>query len=170
MNQLFEQFTAFFEKRGWAFQQYGDKPVLHTHFVGQQGQWQGVAVAREEDDAIAFLSIFPSRVPVARRAACAELLTRLNYRLRHGSFQMDLDDGEIQFATSLMLPTKEATAEQVEHLVMINVCTMDDRYDTLMKVVHGGMAPKVAVALKDLPEKKAKAAKTLTKKRRFELN
>ena len=167
MNQLYQQFTAFFEKHEWNFHQFKDRPVLHTHFIGQHAQWLGVAVARPEDGCIAFLSIFPSRVPEARRAACAELLTRLNYRLRHGSFQMDMEDGEVQFATSLMLPTKEATPEQVEHLVMINVGTMDDRYDTLMKVIHGGVSPKVAVAQRKKPARKSKASAA---KPRFELN
>jgi hypothetical protein len=53
---------------------------------------------REEKPDISFRSLFPSRAPVQRRAAVAELLTRLNYGLIHGSFQMDMEDGEIRTA------------------------------------------------------------------------
>lgn len=164
MNKLFQQFSAFFEKHEWSFHQHADKPVLHTHFVGKKGRWQCVAVAREEDEVIVFLSLFPSMSPVNRRAACAELLTRLNYGLKHGSFQMDMEDGEIRFATSLMTITKEVSLDDVERLVFVNVSTMDDWYDAIMKVIHGGVSPEMAVARKE------KQPKALLPKPRFEMN
>jgi hypothetical protein len=167
MNRLYLQFTEFFDKHQWKHHQFGDQPVLHTHVHGEQGHWLGVAIAREEEEAIAFISLFPSVVPVNKRAVCAELLTRLNYNLKHGSFQMDMDDGEVRFITRLMPPTNEATPEQIEHLVFANVFTMDQRYDAIMKVIHGGASPKAVMAKQGKKEKQQKA---LGPKPRFEMN
>lgn len=164
MNKLFQQFTEFFEKHQWDYHQRGEKPVLHTYFVGEHGRWVGIAIVREEKPDISFLSLFPSRAPTHRRAAVAELLTRLNYRLVHGCFQMDMEDGEILLETTRFVPEQEATAEHVEHLIFTNVCTMDANYDAIMKVIHGGVSPKRAMAK---PEQKPKAPNP---KPRFELN
>jgi hypothetical protein len=164
MNKLIQQFTEFFEKHEWNYHQYGESPMLHTHFVGEHGRWVGIAIVREEKPDISFLSLFPSRAPAHRRGACAELLTRLNYGLVHGSFQMDMEHGEIRFESSLFAPMQEGTLEQVEHLVFVNVSTTDECYDAIMKVIHGGVSPRIAVA------KKKKKAKAPRPKPRFELN
>lgn len=167
MNKIYLQFTEFFDKNQWKHHQYGDQPVLHTHFNGEHGRWLGIAIAREEEEAIAFVSLLPSMVPVNKRAVCAELVTRLNYKLKHGSFQMDMDDGELRFITRLTPPTNEATPEQIEHLVFANVFTMDNWYDTFMKVIHGGASPKAVLAKQGKKEQKPKATGP---KPRFEMN
>ena len=167
MNKLYQQFTEFFEKHKWNYHQHEDKPIIHTHFFGDSGRWMGVAIVREEKPDISFLSLFPSRAPVERRAAVAELLTRLNYGLIHGSFQMDMEDGEIRFETSQFAPELEVTPEHVEHLIFVNVGTMDAQYDAIMKVIHGGVSPKAALAKQERKPKKPKAPRT---KPRFELN
>jgi hypothetical protein len=55
------------------------------------------------DDSPAFMTIlaaYPFAVPVERRADIALALAGLNYGLRFGSFEMDLQDGELRFRVS----------------------------------------------------------------------
>jgi len=164
MNRTYQQFADFFDKQKWEYHQFGERPVIHLYLSGDNARWLGVAVAREEEDTVAFLSIFPSKAPPNRRAACAELITRLNYGLKYGSFQMDFEDGEIRFFSSLFAPADETTPEQIEKLVFFNLFSMDHSYDAIMKVIHGGMSPKRVLT------EKPKKAKAPSIKARFRLN
>ena len=66
-----------------------------------------------------------------------------------------------------MMPTNEASPEQVGHLVFANVCTMDRRYEAIMQVIHGSSSPKTDLAKREQPEQKLKAPNP---KPRFEMN
>ena len=55
------------------------------------------------DDSAAFVTILaacPFAVPVDKRADMALALAGLNYGLRFGNFEMDLEDGELRFRAS----------------------------------------------------------------------
>jgi len=145
MNDAVLQFTQLFDKQGWIYHQHGDKPVVHTNINGENGRWACMAVADAEGWNIAFFSLFPSQVPANRRAACAELLARINFTLKHGCFEMDFNDGEIRYRTSLPLTPEELTPVMLERLVFGNLITVDKFYGAIMKVLHGGFAPKAVL-------------------------
>lgn len=67
----------------------------------------------------------------------AELLMRINYALRLGSFDMDFDDGEVRFRTSIRISPKEATVGIVEHLIFSNIQVMDMTFPVLMEFTYG---------------------------------
>ena len=69
-------------------------------------------VARAKSDGQFLLgvsSFIPNQARLDRRAACAELLTRINWELTMGCFEMNHADGEIRFRTSVMLPAADIT-------------------------------------------------------------
>jgi hypothetical protein len=112
MNKLYLQFTEFFEKLEWKHHQYGDQSVIHTHFCGDHGRWVGVAIAREEDKAMAFISLFPSVVPVNKRAVCAELVTRTSPTRSSFSDLLRSDHARNLFPNSAM-PSNRFAAGQI---------------------------------------------------------
>ena len=56
-------------------------------------------------------------VPRRRRSQAAEYLTRANWGMAIGSFDMDWNDGEVLFRASLSAPTHGVTAEIVGRLI-----------------------------------------------------
>ncbi len=160
MKSAIESFTEFFNKQGWSFNQASDKPVIHTGFTGDNGRWNCVAIAGPQDEHLLFLSLLPCKATPALRPACAEMLTRINYGLTHGCFEMDFEDGEIRYRTSVPLASEDLSPELVEHLVFSNLCTVDRFFGAIMKVLYANAAPKTA--LKPAEEKPSRA--------RFELN
>lgn len=161
MKSAIESFAEFFNKQGWSYNQASDKPVIHTGFTGDNGRWNCVAVAGPQDEHLFFLSLLPCKAVPARRTACAELLTRINFGLTHGCFEMDFEDGEIRFRTSIPLASVEVSPELVEHVVFSNLCTVDRLFGAIMKVLYADVSPKSAL-------KPATAKKPSTS--RFELN
>ena len=161
MKSAIESFVEFFEKQGWSYNQASDRPVIHTGFTGDNGRWNCVAIAGPQDEHLLFLSLLPCKAIPARRAACAELLTRINFGLTHGCFEMDLSDGEIRYRTSAPLASADVSPGLVEHLVFSNICTVDRFFGAIMKVIYAGVSP--ASAMNPVEAKKSSRP-------RFELN
>jgi len=57
----------------------------------------GMAHILDGEDRFVFLLIFRDRVPDAFRPSVMEFLTRVNYGMAIGGFEMDLNDGEVRF-------------------------------------------------------------------------
>jgi len=141
------RFAEFFNHRGWGYNQDPTKPVIHTGFSGDNGRWQCVAVAGPEDKHLLFLSLLPSKATSNRRAACAELLTRINFGLALGCFELDFEGGEIRFRTSIPLASEAVSPEVVEHLVFSNLSTVDRFFGAIMNVIYADVPPKAALNL-----------------------
>ncbi len=72
-----------------------DSAVLSMEYEGENGRWPCYAQAHADQDRYVFYSVIPVTAPEGRRIAVAELLTRANYGMLIGNFELDLDDGEI---------------------------------------------------------------------------
>jgi hypothetical protein len=159
MKSSIELFADSFNKQGRPYNQASDRPVIHTEFKGDNGRWNCVVVTRFQHEHLLFLSLLPCRATPARKAACAELLTRINFGLTHGCSEMDFEDGEIRFRTSVP-STDEVPSELIEHLAFSNLWTVDRFFGTIMKVLYTDAAPKAAL----------KPAEKKASRSRFELN
>lgn len=103
MGKLFDKVDLFFEDEGWAADPVEGVTALRLVYGGKSGSWTCYARVREEQGQITFYSQFPGEVPEARRGAVAELLTRINYGLIVGNFELDLGDGDLRYKTNLDL-------------------------------------------------------------------
>jgi len=151
-SEAINRFIEFFDKQGWGYTQASDKPVIRTGFNGDNGQWLCVASVGQKDEYLMFLSLLPCKAQSRRRAACAELLTRINYGLSHGCFEMDVEDGEVRFRTTLPLVSPQASPELVEHLVFSNLHAVDHFFGAIMQVLYAGVSPKAALKAPASPE------------------
>ena len=168
-----ETVLAFFARHldglKWQYHRFADRPVLFCGFNGGDVLWDFNIVARQKSDGdflLAVSSFIPNKARPDRRAAVAELLTRINWELTLGCFEMNYADGEIRFRTSMILPSAELTDAIAEHLVQSNLCIVDERIGQIMAVLYSKKSP--ATVIKPMPSKSAKA-KTIPQPR-FELN
>ncbi|MBP8974021.1 MAG: YbjN domain-containing protein, partial [Anaerolineae bacterium] len=79
------------------------------------------------------------------RPAVAEFLTRANFGLRIGNFELDYHDGEVRYKTSLDFEDEKLTPALIRNAVYPAVTTMDRYLPGLMKVVYGGRTPYEAI-------------------------
>lgn len=146
MGQILDAMVAFLEEDDWPFRQLEEEPVLALGFQGENGQWSCYAQAREEQAQLIFYSVTPVNAPEERRQALAELLTRVNYGLYIGNFELDLDDGEIRYKTSIDVEGDRLSPALVRQLAYANVFTMDHYLPGIMRVIYGGASPAEAIA------------------------
>jgi hypothetical protein len=146
MARIFDAMTAFFDQDDWNYDQLPDRPVLRMGFNGDDGQWMCFAQAREEQEQFIFYSVAPVKAPEERRVEMAEFITRANYGMIVGNFELDFSDGEVRYKTSVDSEGSELAHALVKGLVYANVLTMDRYLKGIMAVAFGGVDAQSAVA------------------------
>lgn len=88
----------------------------------------------------------PIKVPEARRQVIAEFLTRANYGMVIGNFEMDFSDGEIRYKTSVDLAGgSPLTMLLIKPLVYTNVLMMDKYLPGVMEVLYADVSAEQAI-------------------------
>src|SRR5688500_12466181 len=99
-------FKQFCEEFGLKYYALGDGNFL-THFTGQNGKWQVFCTI--SGTRLHCYSVLPTIVPQEKQREVMEYLTRANYGLSIGNFEMDLRDGEIRYKSSVDMADGELT-------------------------------------------------------------
>ena len=83
----------------------------------------------------------PIKVPVEQRAAVSEFITRANYGLNNGNFEMDFNDGELRYKTTVSqndLLRNDAMALRSMRILLMLGPSMWKRYgDNLVALLFG---------------------------------
>lgn len=138
---LYTALVDFLLREKWPFAPLPGEPVIRTDYRGHNGQWICYARVMEAERRVVFYSVHPEPVAPAARAAAAEYLTRVNYGLSAGNFEMDFDDGEVRFRTALDLGEVEPPAELFRPLLLSNIRAMDEHLPALSRLTHPAPPP-----------------------------
>lgn len=145
MNDLLVIVLNYFTEKGLPVAQHDELPMLRLEYEGNHGRWFCYARVREDAEQFIFLSILSEKVPEDKRLAIAEFLTRANFGLNIGNFEMDFDDGEIRYKTSIDVTGDRLTTGLIDPLVKASLVAMDDYLPGITAVLAGETTPKEAV-------------------------
>ncbi len=143
---VFDKMVQFFKDDEWKFRQLEDRPILQLGFSGRNGSWMCYAQAKNEQQRFIFYSVLEAKASPEKRPAVAEFLTRANYGLVLGNFEMDYSDGEIRYKTSIDVEGGDLTHEMIKTLVYTNVLMMDKYLPGIMSVMYANVPPEQAIA------------------------
>jgi len=144
--QAFATLGQFLEEDDWYPQQLEDRYVYRMGFSGKSGQVTCFAQIRLELEQFIFYAVAPVKAPEETRLAVAEFITRANYGLRIGNFEMDFGDGEVRYKSSLDFEGETLTSKWIKHAIYPAVQTMDSYLPGLMKVIYGDTPPAEAIS------------------------
>lgn len=169
MAAALEKVVELFRNHDWGFEIDEDKGLLRSGIEGDNGEWKVVVSADEEDQVCLMLSILPQKCPENRRSACAELLSRINYALMVGCFEMDFESGRINFKTSYPFPSGQLDSDLLNRVVMFNINFMDKFMPAILSVIYAGTSPaKVLAALDKAGSKSSRrGSRSPSTRRRF---
>lgn len=144
MATILKTVRAFLDADEWPYTE-AEEGVLRSAYQGQNGQWLCFAQAREEAEQFLFYSVAPAYAAPEKFADMAEYLTRANYGLVLGNFEMDYADGEIRYRTSIDVEGASLNEAMVRSLVYANVLMMDNYLPGIMAVLFGEASPEQAI-------------------------
>ncbi|TNE88268.1 MAG: YbjN domain-containing protein [Deltaproteobacteria bacterium] len=147
-GELLTEVTAYLNGADIAWQGVpGRSELVQTAIPGPSGQGYLVLVHElEEQNQLLLYAVHEKKVPEHRRPAVAEFITRANYGLPIGNFEMDFDDGEFRFKTSVDMEGGKLTAKMAENLLVLNLRSMDRYAAGAMKVAFDNAKPAAAIA------------------------
>jgi hypothetical protein len=134
---LLEELKTVFVENGWPFSEVRGAPVLLSELSGALGRWKFYAQVVEAHDLILFYSVCPLRVPEDRRDEVSRFLTRANYGLAAGNFELDYEDGEIRYKTVLQLQGDGLDGITLKRLVRANGIAMETYLPGIGAVITG---------------------------------
>jgi hypothetical protein len=135
--------ARYLSKREWPYEDRDN--ILATPVAGKNGSWVAFFEPREEDVQLLVYSIIPFVIPTKRRTEAALYLTRANFGLSIGNFELDLDDGEARYKTSIDVEGARILEPLIDHLFLANILTVDRYLVGLQSVIDGAKAG-VAIA------------------------
>jgi hypothetical protein len=145
--------AQFLEAQSWPVLRSDDRSI-HGVTGGDNGGWAWLAACVKDGEILIFRATLAMRVPRNRRAATAEFLSRANWGMIFGNFQIDWSDGQVIFHTSAPVAGDALSEDTFKHLVWAN-CSMMNRYlPGLAAVAFGRSSPKRAIAQVEKPPKK----------------
>ena len=146
MSDLLETVQRWFADEEWGAELLPDGDVLKCGFIGDNGEMVVMVRIREKARQVIAYSRAPFSVPEDKRSAMAELLTRANYGLLIGNFEMDFADGELRYKTGIDVEGTTLDLALVRHLIYPNVLTMDRYLPAIVSLIYGGSTPEEAIA------------------------
>jgi hypothetical protein len=143
VSDLLDAMLTFLREEEWMYKLTDTVPItLQMHFEGNNAVWNCYARVFPDERELVFYSVFPIEVPQAYRLLMMEGITRVNFGITQGNFEMDLSDGEILFKTSIAVMGEKLTPQLVRNLVYANLGAMDQYFPALTQVLYGIEHPK----------------------------
>lgn len=145
-QQLFESLVQFLQAEDWQVQLPDQGTSLRTTYLGKNGSLVCLAKARDQLPQVVFYAVCPLRVPEDKRGTVAEFITRANYGLVSGNFEMNWATGEVRFKTSIDVGDAYLSSTMLRPLVYGAVSGMDSYLPGIQAVLEDE-SPEQAIAL-----------------------
>jgi len=145
VGQHLDATANFLRSIGFKFEVNEEKDLIHMGFSGDNGRWTAVMDVKEDRGILIMYSIASVKIQEKARMAVSEFLTRANYGLILGNFELDFSDGEVRYKTSIRVGDGALTANLIEPVFLVNLTTMDRYLPGIMAVGFGNQSPEIAI-------------------------
>jgi hypothetical protein len=121
--------------------------VLRMGMGMENGRFDVYIDVRPEQEQLLIFTVFPSIVPQSLRMRVSEFITRANYGLIVGNFEMDFSDGELRYKVTYFYDDTFPNSETVFLKSLYTSFHMMNRYlPGVMAVMYANVLPEVAVS------------------------
>lgn len=144
MTPLFQLLVTTLKDSEMDFNVAEQHEIIRIPIEGEAGRWRAFARVLPSKKLVMY-SVADSHVPEGRRLAMAEFITRANFGVVIGNFEMDFADGELRFKTSIDSGGEVFAPELIQRLLDANLAHMNKYLPGIMGVAFGDLAPAEAV-------------------------
>lgn len=143
--EAFKTLGRFLIEDEWYPQEMPERNAYTMRFQGRSGSLRVFASVRPDARQLLVYAVAPNSIPEELRGAAAEFLTRANYGIYIGNFEMDWSDGEVRYKSSIAFEGCALTYSLVRNAIYPAVHMMDKYLPGLLKVAYGGKIPADAI-------------------------
>jgi hypothetical protein len=136
----------FLDGRNYTYSASEENQRIGLSMCGRHADYRFVLRITNEGEFFQITANYPLRIrDVKFRPSVAELLTRANYAMLLGKFEMDMEDGELRFHLSQVIEEGRLEVSTVEKLFLTCLHTLDRYFPALMQHIHAGYTPGDAI-------------------------
>lgn len=152
--RLYETIATLFDRDGTPYRGDLDDGVILVEMTSEVGSWKmHIQVTETEDVRLVVIhSELPALIPVDSRSKVAELLTRINYGLVVGNFELGLEDGVVLFKTTLDLVDGDLTRAMFKRMFDLNGQTFNEFFAKILGLGFNGAVETGLAEAEDRPD------------------
>ena len=143
---LFQVLYDILLEDGWEFDYDFKNEIIKLEVHGINTNFFVFFLVDEKQESLLCNTHISQKMPYFKRLEVCDFMSRVNYELVNGNFEMDMDNGEIRYRTFLDLADTEPSKDQILNIVWNGVQAFDTYYPGLMKLVYGDYSPEEAMA------------------------
>lgn len=112
----------------------------------ENGNYDCYIDLRTEENQVLMYTISTTKIPINQRVRIAEYISRANYNLIIGNFELNFEDGKIRYKTSYLYDPNFPNSEEVFLKNMsASFFTMDKYISGIMSIIYANVSPESAV-------------------------
>mmetsp|Transcript_5989 Transcript_5989/g.10005 ORF Transcript_5989/g.10005 Transcript_5989/m.10005 type:complete len:209 (+) Transcript_5989:159-785(+) len=133
----------------WAYnvdvQEENHRTVITAGAKGENGSYRVLMDVKEARSLLLIFIKSHINFPENNRENLAVYLTRANYGLALGNFELDMEDGEVRYKCTTTVTGGSLSVEMVNAMLQNSLVTMDRYFGNMVKVGYGVMSAKQAI-------------------------
>ncbi len=138
MNNLTALVQDLLSEHGYqCIQEKTGEDILHSRIRLESGRIGFVIETDEDPREITIFLYLPNKIPEANRLQVMEYLTRVNWHVPMGHFEMDLDDGGVRFVVSQLVNDGQLPEEPTLILMRNALDRVETFFPGILRIVHG---------------------------------
>ncbi len=138
---LYDTICNFFDKRWNSYQKIDWKPIIYLHANG----FIFIIQAQEKSNTVVLELRLSLNIPEEKRKLVSEFITRANYGIKVGWFQMDLRDWEINYNIWINVEDWILSDEMIVNMISYASLTTKKYLWWIAQVVYSWKTPEEAI-------------------------
>jgi len=156
MATAYEKLVRHFVDRELRYSEHEERRTVTADFRGEVGSFRLMSRIDDDDSLLQVFVYIPIRATPGSRAAIAEAVSRANFGMKVGKFELDMSDGELLFqAAHILVPDSEGETflpDQVIGRVIGTALAMVDKYTpAFLSIIYGNETPSDAIRCVESP-------------------
>ena len=142
----FQALLDYIESKNFSHTPYPEEKRVTLSMSGKNANYRFTARITHDDTYLQVTASYPFNVREEKlRPSTAELITRANYCMPLGKFEMDMADGEVRFHITHVIGEEGLSSEMIEKHFMTAYFTTDRYFPAFMQHIHAGYTPEDAI-------------------------
>jgi hypothetical protein len=148
MEDILDMVKRFLVEEDMSFMNMKGRNALGMIIKGRQSTYNVIIEAVQKHEQIICCAQCLFNIPNDKRSSVAEYFTRINYLLKIGNFEMDIEDGEIQFRIGIDAEGGMISRGMFNNMIGISINTFDQYFPGLVLICFSGKG--VGDVMKDI--------------------